>query len=380
MEFFLSSDQLAIKEAAREFADIEMAPFADLWDKDHVFPVDTLKKAADLGFAAICVPENNGGTGLSRLESVIIFEELATACPSTAAYLSIHNMVCGMISSFGNQDQKEKFLPDLCKMAKFSSYCLTEPQSGSDAASLQTTATLDGNDYILNGTKAFISGGGRSDLYLCMVKAQAGITCLIVPKNTPGLSFGKPEEKLGWHSQPTTLVFFENTRVPIENRLGDEGEGFKIALTGLNGGRLNIAACSLGGAKACLQQTHAYMQERQQFKQKLSEFEALQFRFADMLTDLECARLMVYRAAQALDQKHPQAVTYCAMAKKIATDKGFEICNQSLQLHGGYGYIRDYKIERYFRDLRVHQILEGTNEIMRLIIAKNSFNHQFVIE
>lgn len=384
MDFNLSEEQLAIREMANQFAENEMAPFASEWDEKHIFPVETLRQAATLGLAAIYVRADVGGSALTRLDSAIIFEELSTACPSTAAYLSIHNMVSSMIDRFADSHLREKWLPKLATMEVLSSYCLTEPSSGSDAASLKTTAVKDGDHYILNGAKAFISGGSTSDIYVCMVRTGGegaqGITCLLVEKNHPGISFGKREPKLGWHSQPTTMVFFENCRVPISNRIGEEGQGFKIALSALNGGRINIAACSLGGAKKCLALTREYMLERKQFKHKLSEFEALQFRFADMITDLHASRLMVQRAAVSLDQDDPNAMMYCAMAKRMATDLCFEICNQSLQLYGGYGYIRDYPIERYFRDLRVHQILEGTNEIMRLIIARAAFGDGYRVE
>lgn len=383
MDFNLTEEQLAIREMACTFAEKEMSPFASEWDEKDIFPIETLRKAASLGLAAIYVKSDIGGAELSRVDSAIIFEELAAACPSTAAYLSIHNMVCWMIDQYANETLRKKWLPKLATMALLSSYCLTEPSSGSDAASLKTTAIKEGENYILNGAKAFISGGSVSDVYACMVRTgeqgPKGITCLLIEKDAPGLSFGKKEPKLGWHSQPTTMVFFENCRVPIENRVGEEGQGFKIALAGLNGGRVNIAACSLGGAKRCLSLARDYMLARTQFKHKLAEFEALQFRFADMLTEFESARLMVYRAARAIDQNNSNMNMYCAMAKRLATDLCFEICNKAMQLYGGYGYIRDYPIERYFRDLRVHQILEGTNEIMRLIIARQVFHEAFKI-
>lgn len=383
MDFDLTQEQLAFKEMVREFADNEMAPFASEWDEKHIFPVETLRKAAALGLASIYVRNDVGGSALTRLDSAIIFEELATACPSTAAYLSIHNMVSWMIDQYADESLRQEWLPKLVTMETLSSYCLTEPNAGSDAASLKTTAVRDGDDYILNGAKAFISGGSTSDIYLCMVRTgedgPQGISCLLVEKNRPGISFGKREQKMGWHSQPTTMVFFENCRVPVSNRIGAEGQGFKIALSGLNGGRINIAACSLGGAKKCLALARDYMQERKQFKQTLSEFEALQFKFADMLTELDAARLMVYRAAVSLDKKDPNSILYCAMAKRLATDFCFHICDSAMQLYGGYGYIREYPIERYFRDLRVHQILEGTNEIMRLIIARQAFQDNFKI-
>ncbi|EKD54874.1 MAG: hypothetical protein ACD_60C00038G0036 [uncultured bacterium] len=381
MDFTLTEEQHSFQKLAREFADHEMAPFAKEWDEKHIFPIPTLRKAASLGLAAICVREDLGGTHLSRLDSALIFEELATACPSTAAYLSIHNMVAGLIDAYANDDLRQTWIPKLATMEVLTSYCLTEPGSGSDAASLKTTAVREGDHYILNGTKAFTSGGSESELYACMVRTgeagPKGISCLLLEKDTPGLSFGKKEIKLGWHSQPTTMIFFENCRVPVTNLIGKEGQGFNIALSALNGGRINIAACSLGGAKTCLTLARKHMHERTQFKQKLAEFEALQFKFADMMTDFEAARLMVHRAAHSLDQKNPHAPLYCAMAKRFATDKGFHICNEALQIFGGYGYITEYPIERYFRDLRVHQILEGTNEIMRLIIARNTLDEKF---
>lgn len=384
MHFKLSEEQTAIREMVRDFAEQEMAPYAAEWDEKHIFPVDILRKAAELGLAAIYVNTDVGGSGLSRLDSAIIFEELSAACPSTAAYLSIHNMVGWLIDQYASEELRQKWLPKLATMEVLSSYCLTEPSSGSDAASLKTTAVRDGDHYILNGAKAFISGGSATDVYACMVRtgdnSPKGISCVLVEKDTPGLSFGKREEKLGWHSQPTTMVFFENCRVPVSNRIGDEGQGFKIALNALNGGRVNIAACSLGGARNCISLARNYMLERTQFKQKLAEFEALQFRLADMLTDLEASRLMVHRAAVSLDQKDPGAIMHCAMAKRMATDLCFNICNQALQLHGGYGYIREYPIERFFRDLRVHQILEGTNEIMRLIISRQILSDTFQID
>jgi alkylation response protein AidB-like acyl-CoA dehydrogenase len=308
------------------------------------------------------------------MDAALIFEELSTACPSTAAYLSIHNMCAWMIDQFGDDSQRARWLPDLVTMAKLTSYCLTEPGSGSDAAALKTRAVRDGDHYVVNGSKAFISGGSVSDLYLIMVRTGAagpgGVSCLVVEKDTPGLSFGKREKKMGWNSQPTTTVILEDARVPVANRLGPEGDGFKYAMKGLDGGRLNIGACSIGGARACLEAARRYMGERTAFGKKLQDFQALQFKLADMATELEAARLMLHRGAWALDRGDPDATMRCAMAKRFATDVGFEVVNAALQLHGGYGYIRDYQIERYLRDLRVHQILEGTNEIMRLIIAR----------
>ncbi|HEV8032660.1 MAG TPA: acyl-CoA dehydrogenase family protein [Stellaceae bacterium] len=374
MDFDLSDEQRAFQDTAREFARDEWLPYAPGWDEREEFPEEALRKAAALGFAGIYVGDQFGGSGLSRLDATIIFEELATACVSTAAYLSIHNMAAWMIDRFGNEAQRARFLPKLMSMEHFASYCLTEPGSGSDAAALQTRARRDGEDYVLDGAKAFISGGGRSDLYVTMVRTgetgPRGISCLVVENGTKGLSFGKPEKKLGWHTQPTAMVNFENCRVPVANRLGAEGEGFSIAMMGLDGGRLNIGACSLGGARAAMEAARGYMLERRQFGQRLADFQALQFKLADMATELDAARLMLRRAASSLDKVAPDATLHCAMAKRLATDAGFKIANEALQLHGGYGYLRDFPIERYLRDVRVHQILEGTNEIMRVIIAR----------
>lgn len=375
MDFELTEEQRQFQALARDFAATKMAPHAASWDEEQIFPVDVLRELAELGLAGIYVREESGGSGLTRLDAAIIFEELAAACTSTAAYLSIHNMACWMIDSFGNEAQRQRFLPKLLTMEHFASYCLTEPGSGSDAASLRTKAVKDGNAYVLNGAKAFISGGGTSDIYVVMARTgglgAGGISTFVVEKGTKGLSFGKKEKKLGWNSQPTAMVQFEDCTVPAENLLGAEGDGFKFAMKGLDGGRINIAACSLGGARACLEATRDHMLVRKQFGKALADFQALQFRFADMATELEAARLMVHRAAVSLDNASPAATTHAAMAKRFATDIGFEVCNQALQLHGGYGYIKEYPIERFFRDVRVHQILEGTNEIMRLIIARN---------
>jgi hypothetical protein len=374
MDFAFTEEQRAFQEAAREFAQGEMAPYAADWDAHSTFPEATLRRAAELGFAGIYCAEEVGGSGLSRLDAAIIFEELARACPSTAAYVSIHNMAAWMIDRFGDDDQRHRFLPDLMTMAHFASYALTEPGAGSDAAALATRAERDGEDYVLNGTKAFTSGGGRSEVYVVMARTGGqgakGISTFVVPHDTPGLSFGKQETKLGWHSQPTAAVIFEDARVPAANRLGQEGDGFKIAMQGLDGGRLNIAACSLGAAAAALEASRDYARERKQFGRPIAEFQALQFKLADMKTELEAARLMLHRAAWLLDRKDPEATQHCAMAKRFATDAGFRICNEALQLHGGYGYLSDYPIERLLRDVRVHQILEGTNEIMRLIVAR----------
>ncbi|HEX3862533.1 MAG TPA: acyl-CoA dehydrogenase family protein [Stellaceae bacterium] len=374
MDFTLTDDQLAFQETARQFGHDEWLPYAPGWDEREEFPEAALRAAAALGFAGIYVGEQFGGSGLARLDAALIFEELATACVSTAAYLSIHNMAAWMIDRFGSEAQRARFLPRLMSMENFASYCLTEPGSGSDAAALTTRAERDGDHYLLNGTKAFISGGGRSDLYVAMVRTgeagPKGISCLVVENGSPGLSFGKKERKLGWNTQPTAMVMFEDCRVPVANRLGAEGEGFSIAMMGLDGGRLNIGACSLGGARASYEAARGYMLERRQFGQRLADFQALQFKLADIATELEAARLMLWRAAASLDAGHPDATLHCAMAKRFATDAGFHACNEALQLHGGYGYLRDFPIERYLRDVRVHQILEGTNEIMRVIIAR----------
>lgn len=374
MDFELSEEQRAFQDMARQFAQAQMAPQAEEWDAESIFPVDALRAAAALGFGGIYVRDDVGGSGLGRLDASIIFEELSAGCTSTAAYISIHNMAAWMIDRYGDDDQRRKWLPDLCSMAHFASYCLTEPNSGSDAASLRTKAVRDGDDYVLNGSKAFISGGSTSDVYVCMVRTgddgPGGISCLVVEKDTPGLSFGALEKKMGWHSQPTAMVIFEDCRVPVANRVGAEGEGFKIAMQGLDGGRLNIAACSLGAAQASLDDAREYISSRQQFGRELSQFQALQFRIADMATELEAARLMLRRAAAKVDAKAADATLHAAMAKRFATDVGFNVVNEALQLHGGYGYLSDYGIERRLRDVRVHQILEGTNEIMRVIIAR----------
>jgi len=374
MDFELSEEQLAFQQVARDFAANEMAPHAAEWDQKEIFPVEALRMAAGLGFAGIYCGDDVGGSALTRLDAALIFEELATGCTSTAAYLSIHNMASWMIDRFGSEAQRRAFLPKLMTMDHLASYCLTEPDAGSDAASLKTRAERDGDDYVLNGAKAFISGAGASEIYVVMCRTGGegadGISTLVVAKDTPGLSFGKKEKKLGWNSQPTAMVVFEDARVPVANRLGEEGDGFRIAMMGLDGGRINIAACSLGAARACLEAARDHLGQRRQFGRPLAEFQALQFKLADMATELEAARLMVRRAAAALDAGDPEATLHCAMAKRFATDAGFAVCNEALQLHGGYGYIRDYPIERYLRDVRVHQILEGTNEIMRLIIAR----------
>ncbi len=374
MDFSLSDDQHAFAELARSFAENEMAPHAPAWDRDCTFPAETLRKAAALGFGAIYVGEDVGGSGLGRLDAALIFEGLARACASTAAYISIHNMASWMIDAFGSPEQRRRWLPRLASMEHFASYCLTEPGSGSDAASLRTAAVRDGEDYLLNGAKAFISGAGRSDVYVCMVRTGEagpdGISCLVVENGTPGLGFGAQEKKLGWHSQPTAMVTFDDCRVPRANRIGAEGQGFKIAMAGLDGGRINIGACSLGAAQASLELAREHILARKQFGRPLADFQAIQFKLADMATALEAARGLIHRAAAKLDASAPDGTLASAMAKRFATDAGFDVCNQALQLLGGYGYLMDFPVERHLRDLRVHQILEGTNEIMRLVIAR----------
>jgi alkylation response protein AidB-like acyl-CoA dehydrogenase len=374
MDFSLTEEQRAFQATARQFARDEMMPHVRAWDEQEIFPEEALRAAASLGFAGIYVKDDVGGSALNRLDAALIFEELAQGCTSTAAYLSIHNMVAWMIDRFGGETQRQRFLPKLCTMEHFASYCLTEPGSGSDAASLTTKARRDGEHYVLDGTKAFISGGGRSDLYLVMCRtgdnSPRGISCIAVENGTPGLSFGAQEKKLGWKTQPTAMVLFENCRVPVENRIGAEGEGFRIAMAGLDGGRLNIGACSIGGAQFCLDRTVEYMKERRQFGTRLADFQALQFRMADYATELDAARLLLHRAAHAVSEGEPGATQLAAKAKRLATDTGFDVVNGCLQMHGGYGYLRDHPIERVLRDVRVHQILEGTNEIMRVIIAR----------
>lgn len=377
MDFELNEDQRAVEDAARRFAREKLAPHAAEWDEKEIFPVDVLREAATLGFAGIYVQSDVGGSEMSRLDAAIIFEELSAGCTSTAAYLSIHNMASWMIDRFGNAQQRERFLPSLVSMEKIASYCLTEPGAGSDAGNLKTRAVRDGDHYVLNGSKAFISGAGVSDIYTCMVRTGAdgpkGISCLVVEKGTPGLSFGKKERKMGWNSQPTAQVIFEDCRVPVANLIGAEGEGFRIAMMGLDGGRINIGACSVGTARAALEEAIAYTKDRKQFGKPIAEFQASQFKLADMATDLEASRLMIRNAAAALDRRDPRATMLCAMAKRFASDAGSKIANDALQLHGGYGYLKDFPAERHVRDLRVHQILEGTNEIMRMIVAREMF-------
>ncbi|GAB3213127.1 acyl-CoA dehydrogenase family protein [Nocardia tengchongensis] len=373
--FVLDDDEKAIVETARSFADELLAPNALEWDERKHFPVDVLRKAGSLGLGGIYVREDVGGSQLRRLDAVRIFEQLATGCPSVAAYISIHNMATWMIDTYGDETQRNRWLPGLTSMDLLASYALTEPGVGSDAAALSTKAVRDGDDYILNGAKQFISGAGANDVYVMMVRTGAegarGISALIVPADTPGLSVGPNERKMGWNAQPTRQVILEDARVPAANLLGSEGDGFRIAMNGLNGGRLNIAACSMGGAQAALDRTVAYLAQRKAFGSRLLDNTALQFELADMRTSLEAARTLLWRAAAALDADAPDKVELCAMAKRFATDAGFEVANKALQLHGGYGYLAEYGIEKIVRDLRVHQILEGTNEIMRVVVARS---------
>ncbi len=375
MDFALTEEQEAIRDMARRFAADELAPHTAEWDEKSIFPVDVIKKSAALGLAGIYTRDDVGGSGLGRLDAAMIFEALSEGCTSTAAYISIHNMCCWMIDRFASDALREKYCPALASMDMLASYCLTEPGSGSDAAALKTKAVRDGDDYVLNGSKAFISGAGVSDLYVVMVRTgedgPRGISTVLVEKDTPGLSFGANEKKMGWKSQPTAIVTFEDCRIPAANRVGEEGEGFKFAMMGLDGGRLNIAACSLGTANGALKTALDYTNERRAFGKRLNEQQALQFKLADMATDLEAARVMLYQAAWKLDNKAPDATRHCAMAKRFVTDVGFEVINDALQTHGGYGYLADYPLERMLRDVRVHQILEGANEIMRLIVARD---------
>ncbi len=371
----LSEEQSAIQDMARNFATEKLAPHAKQWDEDKHFPVDTLREMAGLGFAGIYLQEEHGGSGLSRFDAALIFEALSGGCTSTAAYMTIHNMASWMIDSFGNAEQRAKYLPRLTSMEWIASYCLTEPDSGSDAGAMRSRAVRDGDHYVLNGSKAFISGSGVSDIYVAMVRTgdegAKGVSCFIIEKGTPGLSFGANEKKMGWNNQPTAQVIFEDCRVPVENRIGEEGEGFKFAMMGLDGGRLNIAACSLGTAQRAFDMALEYAKTREQFGQSIAEFQAIQFKLADMATDLEAARLMLYEAAKTLDDGKAEKTRKSAMAKRFVTDTCFNVANEALQIHGGYGYLQDYEIERMVRDLRVHQILEGTNEIMRMIIARD---------
>ncbi|MGH6743319.1 acyl-CoA dehydrogenase [Novosphingobium sp. PhB57] len=378
-QFGLTEDQLAIQETARKFTADRITPYAAEWDEKHHYPVDVWKAAGELGFGAIYVSEESGGIGLGRLDAALIMEAMSYGCPATSAYISIHNMVAWMIDRFGDQQLKDRYLPDLCSMEKIGSYCLTEPGSGSDAAALKTTARLvqdaGGDHYVLNGTKQFISGGGYNDVYVVMARTgdhkSRGISCFVVDKDTPGVSFGAPEKKLGWNASPTAQVIFEDARIPAENRVGAEGDGFKFAMAGLDGGRLNIGACSLGGAQRCLDEAVQYVKDRKQFDQPIAEFQNTQFRLADMAAELEAARALLYLAAAKVTAGAPDKTRFAAMAKMMASDTGSSVVDRALQLFGGYGYLRDYPIERFWRDLRVHRILEGTNEVMRMIIGRD---------
>ncbi len=374
-QFSLTEDQLAIQEMARRFTADRITPFAAQWDEEHHYPVDVWKAAGELGFGAIYVSEESGGIGLGRLEAALIMEAMSYGCPATSAYVSIHNMVAWMIDSFASDDVKARFLPGLVSMDKIASYCLTEPGSGSDAAALKTSARLEGDTYVINGTKQFISGGGVNDLYAVMVRTgqdgPKGISCVLVEKGAEGLSFGVPERKLGWNASPTAQVVFDNVRVPAANLVGNEGDGFKFAMAGLDGGRINIGACSLGGAQRCLDEAVAYVKDREQFGQAIGQFQNTQFTLADMATDLEAARALLYLAAAKVSEGAPDKTRFAAMAKKLASDNGSEIVDKALQMFGGYGYLKDYPIERFWRDLRVHRILEGTNEVMRMIIGRD---------
>jgi alkylation response protein AidB-like acyl-CoA dehydrogenase len=374
-QFQLTEDQLAIQEMAQRFTADNITPHAAEWDESHHFPREVIKQTGELGFGAIYVSEESGGIALGRLEAALIMEAMAYGCPATSAFISIHNMAAWMIDSFGSQDLKDRYLPDLVTMERLASYALTEPASGSDAAALKTSARLDGDHYILNGTKQFISGSGVNDVYVVMVRTgehkTRGISCLVVDKDTPGVSFGAPEKKLGWNASPTAQLIFEDARVPVANRVGEDGEGFRFAMAGLDGGRLNIGACSLGGAQRCLDEAIAYTKERQQFGQPVADFQNTQFMLADMATELEAARALLYLAAAKVTDGAPDKTRFSAMAKRLATDSGSNVVNNALQLFGGYGYLKDYPIERFWRDLRVHSILEGTNQVMRMIVGRD---------
>lgn len=374
-QFQLTDDQLAIQEMARRFTADNITPHAGEWDETHHFPVDVIKQTGELGFGAIYVSEESGGIALGRLEAALIMEAMAYGCPTTSAFISIHNMAAWMIDTFGGRELKDRYLPDLVTMEKLASYALTEPASGSDAAALKTSARRDGDHYVLNGTKQFISGGGVNDIYVVMVRTgehkTRGISCLVVDKDTPGLSFGAPEKKLGWNASPTAQLIFEDARVPVANLVGEEGEGFRFAMAGLDGGRLNIGACSLGGAQRCLDEAIAYTRDRQQFGQAVADFQNTRFMLADMATELEAARALLYLAAAKVSDGAPDKTRFSAMAKRLATDSCSNVVNNALQLFGGYGYLKDYPIERFWRDLRVHSILEGTNQVMRMIVGRD---------
>jgi alkylation response protein AidB-like acyl-CoA dehydrogenase len=379
-QFTLNAEQRQIQNLATSFAAEQMAPFAIQWDHDKYFPRDVIRNAAALGFGGVCVADDVGGSALTRLEGVLIYDGLATGCPCIAGYFSVHNMVASVIDRYGSPEQRSKWLPQLCSLDFLGAYCLSEPSSGSDAAALSTRAVREGQSYSLTGVKQFISGAGDADLYIVMARTGAagarGISAFLVEKSAPGLSFGPVEKKMGWNAQATRQVILDEVRVPASNLLGEEGNGFRIAMSALDGGRLNIAACSLGGARSALKKAVAYLHEREAFGKRLDEFQALQFRIADMSTELEVAQTFLWRAASALDAKESNATVLCAMAKRFVTDAGFRIANEALQLFGGYGYLSDYGIEKIVRDLRVHQILEGTNEIMRVIIARNMLENR----
>ncbi|WP_159983131.1 MULTISPECIES: acyl-CoA dehydrogenase family protein [unclassified Novosphingobium] len=374
-QFGLTEDQIAIQETAQKFTADRITPFAAEWDEKHHYPVDVWKAAGELGFGGIYVSEEGGGIGLGRLDAALIMEAMSYGCPATSAYISIHNMGAWMIDTFGDQQLKDRYLPELVTMEKIVSYCLTEPGSGSDAAALKTSARLDGDHYVLNGTKQFISGGGVNDVYVVMARTgdhkSRGISCFVVDKDTPGMSFGAPEKKLGWNSSPTAQVVFEDCRVPAVNRVGAEGDGFKFAMAGLDGGRINIGACSLGGAQRCLDEAIQYSKDRKQFDQPIADFQNTQFRLAEMATELEAARALLYMAAAKVTAGSADKTRFAAMAKLFASDTGSSVVDRALQIFGGYGYLKDYPIERFWRDLRVHRILEGTNEVMRMIIGRD---------
>ena len=373
-QFDLTDDQREIQDLARRFTADRISPHAAEWDEKHIFPRDTIKAAAELGFAAIYVSEESGGIALGRLEAALIMEAMAYGCPSTSAFISIHNLASWMIDRFGSQAVKDKYLPSLVTMDRLASYCLTEPGSGSDASALKTRAVKDGGDYLVTGSKQFISGAGENEVYVTMVRTgeegPKGISALVIEKDMPGVSFGANERKLGWHSQPTRQVMFDNVRVPAANLVGAEGEGFRIAMMGLDGGRLNIGACSLGGAQRCLDEAIGYTRDRKQFGKAIADFQNTQFTLADMATELEAARALLYMAAAKVTANSPDKTRFAAMAKRLATDTGSSVVDRALQLHGGYGYLMDYPIERFWRDLRVHSILEGTNQVMRMIVGR----------
>ena len=374
MNVELSEDQVAFQETARQFSEQALAPFAAQWDREHFFPKETIQKAGELGFCGLYSPESEGGLGLSRLDASVIFEQLAMGCTTTTAMLTIHNMATWMIATWGSDEVRARWCPSLVTGEQLASYCLTEPGAGSDAASLKTKAEKKQAGYILNGSKVFISGAGETDVLVVMARTGGsgpkGVSAFAVPANAPGISYGKKERKMGWNAQPTRMIAFDNVEIDANWRLGEEGEGFKMAMQGLDGGRINIATCSVGTAQQALNLANAYLREREQFQKPIATFQALQFKLADMATELVAARQLVRMAACKLDANHPDKSTYCAMAKRFATDVGFKVCNEALQLHGGYGYINEYPLERHVRDVRVHQILEGTNEIMRVIIAR----------